>query len=81
MEVIIQKNMVKFLIQKMRMISPPPMHTRLVIRCLIRFSAACKRPRRSRKSLQRADPITVPKLQQEHHSSKITRQNKKRRFT
>lgn len=38
----------------------PPMHTKLVICFLIRFSAARSRPERSRKSLQRAEPIIVP---------------------
>lgn len=59
------------------MMSLPPIHTRLVMRCLIRFSAACKRPRLSRKSLQRADPITVPKLQGSTILQKL-RKNEKR---
>lgn len=45
----------------------PPIQTRLTMRCLMRFSAAFKRPARSRKSLQRADPIIVPKLEQQFH--------------
>jgi len=38
----------------------PPMHTRLVMLFWTRFFAACRRPSRVLKSLQRALPITVP---------------------
>ncbi|MPC14052.1 hypothetical protein E2C01_006804 [Portunus trituberculatus] len=38
----------------------PPITTRLVMPRLIRFLAALIRPSRSRKSMQRAEPITVP---------------------
>ena len=38
----------------------PPIHTRLLIPWLTRFRAALSLPERSRKSLQRALPITVP---------------------
>jgi len=38
----------------------PPMHTRFVMPLSNKFNAARRRPSRSRKSLQRALPITVP---------------------
>ena len=51
----------------------PPMHTRFVMPLSSKLNAARRRPSRSRKSLQRALPITVPPYRYTWHSEIIWR--------